>query len=506
MNAVEANFHTGLDQNVRAYQIYQQGIGWGKNPVIFLTTYNVSLSYQFYPHLHPYVLQLARTLSQTDSVYDMLGMSVLYATNPDGSIQAIDDSTRAFLAGLPGGAKIVDGAGKPAVTGAPLSILNGSPATLQVQIAAGTGYLKADGSSGTLAAALVTTLTLPIAIPNSPTSGFQAKLTDGTLGLFAAETLVTLPAGAGAYLSDGTQVSLPAQTQVLLRTGLPLPQQAPVQLYDPIFTSQEYKPGPAVRRPYPVKDLDFSVSGAYSIYNWELFFHAPLMIAIQLSQNQQFQDAQNWFHTIFDPTDDSDGPTPARFWKIRPFQYHGRRDDPADHAQPGDRAGSPAPDRHDQFDQRLDADPVPAVRRRPVPAHGLHAEDGHGLPGQPDRLGRQPVPAIHDRDDQRGDPDLRAGGQHPRPEAPGGAGEGVHGAPDLRLDPTQSRPVQQRAGRHGGGHSLRHRPSPGPGADPTGANTLASIGQTQFFCIPQNDRFSATGTRWPTGCSRSTTA
>jgi hypothetical protein len=71
-----------------------------------------------------------------------------------------------------------------------------------------------------------------------------------------------------------------------------------------------------------VNDLDFSISGAYSIYNWELFFHAPLMIAIHLSQNQQFQDAQNWFHTIFDPTDDSDGPTPARFWKVRPFQYN----------------------------------------------------------------------------------------------------------------------------------------------------------------------------------------
>ncbi len=30
-------------------------------------------------------------------------------------------------------------------------------------------------------------------------------------------------------------------------------------------------------------------------------------------------------------------------------------------------------------------------------------------------------------------------------------------------------------------------PAPAPAADPTGPNTLASVGQTQFFCIPQND-------------------
>ena len=38
------------------------------------------------------------------------------------------------------------------------------------------------------------------------------------------------------------------------------------------------------------------------VYNWELFFHAPLYIAQLLSQNQQFEDAQTWFHYIFDPT------------------------------------------------------------------------------------------------------------------------------------------------------------------------------------------------------------
>ena len=28
-----------------------------------------------------------------------------------------------------------------------------------------------------------------------------------------------------------------------------------------------------------MKNIDFTYNGAYSIYNWELFFHAPLLIA-----------------------------------------------------------------------------------------------------------------------------------------------------------------------------------------------------------------------------------
>ncbi len=39
-----------------------------------------------------------------------------------------------------------------------------------------------------------------------------------------------------------------------------------------------------------------------------------------MSKNQYFAEAQKWFHYIFDPTDDSDGPEPDRFWKVKPFQ------------------------------------------------------------------------------------------------------------------------------------------------------------------------------------------
>ena len=76
-----------------------------------------------------------------------------------------------------------------------------------------------------------------------------------------------------------------------------------------------------VAPPYPVEDIDFSATGAYSIYNWELFFHAPMLIATTLSQNQQFADADAWFRYVFDPTNDSpDELIPQRYWKVLPFK------------------------------------------------------------------------------------------------------------------------------------------------------------------------------------------
>ena len=92
-------------------------------------------------------------------------------------------------------------------------------------------------------------------------------------------------------------------------------------LFSEYFSAARYKPSSLVQKPHPVMDLDFTSSGAYSVYNWELFFHVPLTIAMHLSKNQRFAEAQQWFHYIFDPTDDSDGPTPERFWRVRPFQY-----------------------------------------------------------------------------------------------------------------------------------------------------------------------------------------
>lgn len=76
---------------------------------------------------------------------------------------------------------------------------------------------------------------------------------------------------------------------------------------------------PAKKDKYPIEDVDFDFDGAYAGYNWELFFHVPLLIACKLMQNQRFEEAQKWFHAIFDPTDVSSAAVPAKYWRTRPF-------------------------------------------------------------------------------------------------------------------------------------------------------------------------------------------
>jgi hypothetical protein len=72
---------------------------------------------------------------------------------------------------------------------------------------------------------------------------------------------------------------------------------------------------------YPAKDVDFADGGPYAVYNWELYFHVPLTVAVQLSRNQRFADAQRWFHYVFDPTcNDTSVPPRQRYWKFLRFR------------------------------------------------------------------------------------------------------------------------------------------------------------------------------------------
>ncbi|TXH70592.1 MAG: hypothetical protein E6Q88_08345 [Lysobacteraceae bacterium] len=76
-------------------------------------------------------------------------------------------------------------------------------------------------------------------------------------------------------------------------------------------------------RDYPKEVVDFDPDGAYASYNWELFFHAPLLIANTLSRNQRFEEARDWYHYIFNPIG-VDNPTPggspmSRYWITKPF-------------------------------------------------------------------------------------------------------------------------------------------------------------------------------------------
>ncbi|MFF5075974.1 hemopexin repeat-containing protein [Actinoplanes sp. NPDC000266] len=57
--------------------------------------------------------------------------------------------------------------------------------------------------------------------------------------------------------------------------------------------------------------LDFR--SANGLYYWEIFFHAPVLIAQALNQAQRFEDARRWFEYVFDPTD------PRSCWRFLPF-------------------------------------------------------------------------------------------------------------------------------------------------------------------------------------------
>lgn len=67
----------------------------------------------------------------------------------------------------------------------------------------------------------------------------------------------------------------------------------------------------------------------YSLYNWELFFHTPILLADTLSKAQQFEEAMKWFHFVFNPMADgkdakgndlSQEKIDKRFWQFKPFQ------------------------------------------------------------------------------------------------------------------------------------------------------------------------------------------
>lgn len=83
----------------------------------------------------------------------------------------------------------------------------------------------------------------------------------------------------------------------------------------------EYAPNQVyVDVPHPTESVSFDPKEPYSIYNWEIFFHSVLRIATRLTQNQRFEDAERWFHFIFNPTNSSDEIAPQRYWQFDAFK------------------------------------------------------------------------------------------------------------------------------------------------------------------------------------------
>ena len=69
--------------------------------------------------------------------------------------------------------------------------------------------------------------------------------------------------------------------------------------------------------------LDFK--GPYGTYYRELFFHAPFLIADHLNSQQHFEEAQKWYHYLFDPTAPVEDPvgdeTDEEAVRDRPWRY-----------------------------------------------------------------------------------------------------------------------------------------------------------------------------------------
>lgn len=84
---------------------------------------------------------------------------------------------------------------------------------------------------------------------------------------------------------------------------------------------ERYRPNTwSVLSPYPTEDVDFSPGGAYSLYNWELFFHVPMLVANRLSKNRRFEEAMRWYHFVFNPTTNENLNSSARFWQVIPLR------------------------------------------------------------------------------------------------------------------------------------------------------------------------------------------
>ncbi|MDN3514337.1 MAG: neuraminidase-like domain-containing protein [Candidatus Brocadia sp.] len=111
--------------------------------------------------------------------------------------------------------------------------------------------------------------------------------------------------------------------------GIPALMSRETQLKNTGFSfKQSYQPTPWVIEPtsedyYPKEVVDFTPDGAYSPYNWELFFHAPLLIANSLSKNQRFEEARDWYHFIFNPigveSTTLGGSPMSKYWITKPF-------------------------------------------------------------------------------------------------------------------------------------------------------------------------------------------
>jgi hypothetical protein len=282
------------------------------------------VSYRLTLHQHPYVGQLMQRLLSRDTPA-LLAADTEFApgnaARPDSVVFALGSDVIVTIPAEARGALIAD------VT----ATAGGGPLPLARSTTFKIGQTPATQAraSAIPPAALRLEATLLGGLAEMPAPGSSFVLPDGSTAIVRGNTLLKLEGPAQIVLTGGATAILPAGTELALADGavILVPSGASATLlrgrrlpllFAPALAA--YQPSALVAQPRPAKELDFSYGGAYSIYNWELFFHVPLTIAIHLMKNGRYAEAQRWFHTLFDPTDNSDGPTPERFWKVLPFQ------------------------------------------------------------------------------------------------------------------------------------------------------------------------------------------
>ncbi|MEA2997630.1 MAG: hypothetical protein QOG74_3179, partial [Alphaproteobacteria bacterium] len=252
-----------------------------------------------------------------------------------------------------------------------------------------------------------------------------------------------------------------------------------------------YHPGTQVVGDFPKDEIDVSDDGPYSVYNWELFFHAPLLIAVHLSTNQRFEEAQKWFHRIFDPTStDPTVPPPQRFWKFLRFRQETTPEFIADMlealAEPGDS----------ELKRRIEKS-IQAWRDKPFQPHVI-ARSRYlayqlnvlmkyldNLLAWGDSLFRQDT--IETLNEATQIYVLAANLLGPKPEK----------VPPRRKAVAKSYTQLKAAGIDKFGNALvelenefpfNSSASAGGDASTSGAEAVFGIGRSLYFCIPQNDK------------------
>lgn len=91
------------------------------------------------------------------------------------------------------------------------------------------------------------------------------------------------------------------------------------QQLGPVGPTIEDQATALVAKPYPNEAVELAYDGASSLYNWELFFYAPLLISDRLRANQRFAEAIAWLHLVFDPASHDAAVEPKHAWRFLPF-------------------------------------------------------------------------------------------------------------------------------------------------------------------------------------------